>query len=109
MPLNLITIIIQTNEIKLNGYTLPERVKTRMVLKLRGTQQKELGFALCSRPDNIIVEGQDIEGTSDRIIIDPSMCKNGKNFWDCIILTLVTTLVQVLLIWVVVGKVRSYV
>ncbi len=71
---------MQTNEIKLNGYTLPERVKTRMVLKLHGTQQKELGFALCSRPDNIIVEGQDIEGTSDRIIIDPSMCKNGKKF-----------------------------
>lgn len=80
MPLNLITIIMQTNEIKLNGYTLPERIKTKMVLKLRGTQQKELGFALCSRPDNIIVEGQDIEGTSDRIIIDPSMCKNGKKF-----------------------------
>lgn len=80
MPLNLITIIMQTNEIKLNGYTLPERVKARMILKLLETQQKELGFALCSKPDNIIVESQDVEGTSDGIVIGPSTCKNDKKF-----------------------------
>lgn len=39
-----------------------------------------MGFALCSRPDNIIVESQDIEGTSDGIVIDPSMCKDDKKF-----------------------------
>lgn len=50
-----------------------------MILKLLETQQKELGFALCSKPDNIIVESQDVEGASDGIVIDPSMCKNDKN------------------------------
>lgn len=71
---------MRTSTTKLDSYTLPERVKARMILKLLETQQKELGFALCSKPDNIIVESQDVEGTSDGIVIDPSMCKNDKKF-----------------------------
>lgn len=46
---------MRTSTTKLDSYTLPERVKARMILKLLETQQKELGFALCSKPDNIIV------------------------------------------------------
>ncbi len=64
---------------KLDNYTLPERVKAKMVLKLLNTQQEELGFALCSK-DNIITTGKDLRGTSDRIEIYPSECKQDEKF-----------------------------
>jgi len=69
-------------KIKLDGYTLPERVKAKMVLTLFRTHRakKELGFTLCSKPDNIIVTGEDLTGTSDRIVIDSRMCKKDEKF-----------------------------
>lgn len=72
---------MKTKEIKLDGYTLPERIKAKMILTLFKTHQakKELGFTLCSKPDNIIVASEDLIGTSERIVIDPKMCKM-KNF-----------------------------
>lgn len=73
---------MRTKEIKLDGYTLPERVKAKMILKLFKTHRakKELGFTLCSKPDNIIIASEDITGTSDGIIIDPRMCKEDERF-----------------------------
>lgn len=72
---------MQTNDIKLDDYTLPEIVKAKMVLKLFNTRQEELGFALCSK-DNIIIAGKDIKGTSDSIVIDPKTCKEDEKFLE---------------------------
>ncbi len=73
---------MKSKEIKLDSNTLPERVRTKMILTLFKTHQtkKELGFTLCSKPDNIIVASEDITGISDRIIIDPRMCKKDEKF-----------------------------
>lgn len=73
---------MQTSETMLDSYTLPERVKARMILTLFKThqKQKELGFTLCSNPDNIIVAKEDIEGTSDRIVIDSRLCGIDEKF-----------------------------
>lgn len=67
---------------KLDGYTLPERVKTKMVLTLFKTHQdkKELGFTLCSKSENIIRVGGDFTGSPDKIIIDSRMCKEDEKF-----------------------------
>ena len=70
---------MKTKETNLDDYTLPERVKAKMVLKLFNTRQEELGFALCSK-DNIITTGKDLEGTSDRMVIYPSECKKDEKF-----------------------------
>jgi proteasome lid subunit RPN8/RPN11 len=70
---------MKTNEIKLDNYILPERVKAKMVLKLFNTQQEELGFALCSK-DNIITTGKDLRGISGEMAIYPSDCKRDENF-----------------------------
>jgi proteasome lid subunit RPN8/RPN11 len=73
---------MKTKEIKLDGYTLPERIKAKMILTLFKTHQakKELGFTLCSNPDNIIVASEDIFGISDGIEIDPRLCKKDEKF-----------------------------
>lgn len=62
---------MKTKEIKLNGHTLPERVKTKMIITLFKTHQnkEELGFALCSNPDNVITTSEDLTGTSDELIM----------------------------------------
>lgn len=69
-------------KIKLDSYTLPERVKANMIITLFRTHQKkkELGFTLCSNPNNIIVAKGDITGTSDRIEIDSSLCEKDEKF-----------------------------
>lgn len=53
-----------------------------MALKLFYTQQEELGFALCSKSDNVIVAGKDLKGTSDSIVIDPKTCKEDEKFLE---------------------------
>lgn len=67
---------------ELDGYTLPERIKVKMVLTLFKTHQdkKELGFTFCSKSDNIIRAGGDFKGTSDSIVIDSRMCKEDEKF-----------------------------
>ena len=69
-------------EIKLNSYTLPERVKAKMIITLFKTHQskKELGFTLCSKSDNIIIAKGDFTGSSDRVVIDPRMCEKDEKF-----------------------------
>ena len=61
---------------------LYQKVKAKMIIKLFKTHQakKELGFTLCSKPDNIIIASEDITGTSDGMLVDPRMCKKDERF-----------------------------
>lgn len=73
---------MKAKEIKLNDYTLSERVKAKMIITLFKTHQdkEELGFTLCSNPDNVITASEGLTGTSDGLIIDPRMCKKDEKF-----------------------------
>jgi hypothetical protein len=73
---------MKTNEIKLNDYTLPEKIKAKMIITLFKTHEdkEELGFTLCSNPDNVITASEGLTGTSAGLIIDPRMCKKDEKF-----------------------------
>lgn len=66
--------------IKVNDYTLPERIKAKMVLTLFKThqKQKELGFTFCSKPDNIIIAKGDFKGSSGNVVIDSRLCEKDE-------------------------------
>lgn len=73
---------MKTKGIELNGYTLSERVRAKMILTLFKTHQKkkELGFTLCSNPDNIITAGGEGKGYPNKIEIDPRLCDTDEKF-----------------------------
>ncbi len=67
---------------KLNGYILTEELKKKMRDTLLETQQTkvEMGFTLCSKPDNIIVSRGDHSGESLKIKIDSEVCEKDEKF-----------------------------
>lgn len=73
---------METKEIKLNGYTLPDKVKKKMRYTLHKTQQSkvEMGFTLCSKPDNIIRARGDCIGSSCKMVIDSKKCEKDEKF-----------------------------
>lgn len=68
--------------IKLNSYILSRNIKNDMIRKLDKTRQDkvELGFTLCSKPDNIIIAKGYATGNSDKIEINPMACNEGEKF-----------------------------
>ncbi len=75
-------MIMETKETKLNGYTLPDELKKKMRDILYKTQhtKKEMGFTLCSKPDNIIRARGDHIGSSYKMVIDSRMCEKDEKF-----------------------------
>ncbi len=67
---------------KLNSYILTDEVKNAMKDKLYETQQtkKEMGFTICSKPNNIIKARGDLIGDSHKIEIDPGACSKDEKF-----------------------------
>ena len=67
-------------ETKLNGYVLREELKKKMRDVLYKTQQEELGFTLCSKPDNVIVPRGFHVGSSHEIEINPRSCEKDEKY-----------------------------
>lgn len=69
-------------ETKLNSYILTEELKKKMRDTLHNTQQVkvEMGFTLCSKPDNIIRSRGYRIGDSREIEISPRVCEKYEKF-----------------------------
>ena len=69
-------------ETKLNSYILTEELKKKMRDILHKSQQVkiEIGFTLCSKPDNIIRSREDRIGDSREIEISPRVCEKDEKF-----------------------------
>lgn len=69
-------------ETKLNSYILKEELKKKMRDTLHNTQQTkvEMGFTLCSKPDNIVRPRGYHIGSSHEIEINPRSCEKDEKY-----------------------------